>query len=88
MRKPIRRVFLLEMADNSKTGEVFGGAILAKAERNPAAFDRFVRPEIARWAPSSRRPERKNEAMGKVNAEPTPIYLRGLYAPKTNNEAH
>jgi tripartite-type tricarboxylate transporter receptor subunit TctC len=28
-----------------------GGTIPAKAERNPAAFDRFVRSEIARWAP-------------------------------------
>jgi tripartite-type tricarboxylate transporter receptor subunit TctC len=28
-----------------------GGSIPAKAERNPAAFDRFVRAEIARWAP-------------------------------------
>ena len=28
-----------------------GGAIPAKAERNPAAFDRFIRSEIARWAP-------------------------------------
>jgi tripartite-type tricarboxylate transporter receptor subunit TctC len=28
-----------------------GGAIPAKAERNPAAFDRFVRTEMARWAP-------------------------------------
>jgi tripartite-type tricarboxylate transporter receptor subunit TctC len=28
-----------------------GGAIPAKAERNPAAFDRFVRSEVARWAP-------------------------------------
>jgi tripartite-type tricarboxylate transporter receptor subunit TctC len=28
-----------------------GGAIPAKVERNPAAFDRFVRSEIARWAP-------------------------------------
>jgi tripartite-type tricarboxylate transporter receptor subunit TctC len=28
-----------------------GGAVPAKAERNPAAFDRFVRSEIARWAP-------------------------------------
>jgi tripartite-type tricarboxylate transporter receptor subunit TctC len=28
-----------------------GGSIPAKAERNPAAFDRFVRSEIARWAP-------------------------------------
>jgi tripartite-type tricarboxylate transporter receptor subunit TctC len=28
-----------------------GGTIPAKAERNPAVFDRFVRAEIARWAP-------------------------------------
>jgi tripartite-type tricarboxylate transporter receptor subunit TctC len=28
-----------------------GGAVPAKAERSPAAFDRFVRSEIARWAP-------------------------------------
>jgi tripartite-type tricarboxylate transporter receptor subunit TctC len=28
-----------------------GGSIPAKAERNPAAFDRFVRSETARWAP-------------------------------------
>ena len=28
-----------------------GGSIPAKTERNPAAFDRFVRSEIARWAP-------------------------------------
>lgn len=28
-----------------------GGTIPAKAERSPAAFDRFVRSEIARWAP-------------------------------------
>ena len=28
-----------------------GGSIPAKAERNPAAFDRFVRSEMARWAP-------------------------------------
>jgi tripartite-type tricarboxylate transporter receptor subunit TctC len=28
-----------------------GGTVPAKAERNPAAFDRFVRAEIARWAP-------------------------------------
>ncbi len=28
-----------------------GGSIPAKAERNPAAFDRFVRAELARWAP-------------------------------------
>jgi tripartite-type tricarboxylate transporter receptor subunit TctC len=28
-----------------------GGTVPAKAQRNPAAFDRFVRSEIARWAP-------------------------------------
>jgi len=28
-----------------------GGSIPAKPERNPAAFDRFVRSEVARWAP-------------------------------------
>jgi tripartite-type tricarboxylate transporter receptor subunit TctC len=28
-----------------------GGSAPAKAERNPAAFDRFVRSEVARWAP-------------------------------------
>ncbi|WP_442893479.1 tripartite tricarboxylate transporter substrate-binding protein [Bradyrhizobium sp.] len=28
-----------------------GGSIPAKDERNPAAFDRLVRSEIARWAP-------------------------------------
>jgi tripartite-type tricarboxylate transporter receptor subunit TctC len=28
-----------------------GGAVPAKAERNPVAFDRFVRSEVARWAP-------------------------------------
>ena len=28
-----------------------GGSIPAKAERKPASFDRFVRSEIARWAP-------------------------------------
>jgi len=28
-----------------------GGAIPAKAERSPAAFDRFVRAEVARWTP-------------------------------------
>ncbi|MGZ5804742.1 MAG: tripartite tricarboxylate transporter substrate-binding protein [Xanthobacteraceae bacterium] len=28
-----------------------GGSIPAKAERKPAAFDRFVRSEMARWAP-------------------------------------
>jgi tripartite-type tricarboxylate transporter receptor subunit TctC len=28
-----------------------GASIPAKAERNPAAFDRFVQSEVARWAP-------------------------------------
>jgi tripartite-type tricarboxylate transporter receptor subunit TctC len=28
-----------------------GGSIPGKAERNPAAFDRYVKTEIARWAP-------------------------------------
>jgi tripartite-type tricarboxylate transporter receptor subunit TctC len=28
-----------------------GGTVPAKTERNPAAFDRFVRSEITRWAP-------------------------------------
>ena len=28
-----------------------GGSVPTKAERSPAAFDRFVRSEIARWAP-------------------------------------
>lgn len=28
-----------------------GGSIPARAERTPAAFDRFVRSEVARWAP-------------------------------------
>jgi tripartite-type tricarboxylate transporter receptor subunit TctC len=28
-----------------------GGSIPAKSERNPVAFDRFVRSEMARWAP-------------------------------------
>ena len=35
----------------SETLAKVGGSIPAKAERNPAAFDRFVRSEIARWAP-------------------------------------
>jgi len=28
-----------------------GGAVPAKDERSPAKFDKFVRDEIARWAP-------------------------------------
>jgi len=28
-----------------------GGSLPGKAERSPAAFDTFVRAEIARWAP-------------------------------------
>jgi len=35
----------------AETYAKLGGSIPAKAERNPAAFDRFVRAEIARWAP-------------------------------------
>ena len=35
----------------SETLAKLGGSIPAKAERNPASFDRFVRSEIARWAP-------------------------------------
>jgi tripartite-type tricarboxylate transporter receptor subunit TctC len=35
----------------AQTFAKLGGSIPAKAERNPAAFDRFVRSEIARWAP-------------------------------------
>jgi tripartite-type tricarboxylate transporter receptor subunit TctC len=37
-----------------------GGSVPTKAERNPAAFDRFVRSEIARWAPilTATRPEK------------------------------
>jgi tripartite-type tricarboxylate transporter receptor subunit TctC len=34
-----------------KTLAQLGGSIPPKAERNPAAFDRFVRSEIARWTP-------------------------------------
>jgi tripartite-type tricarboxylate transporter receptor subunit TctC len=40
--------------DEPAVGETLtklGGSVPAKAERNPAAFDRFVRSEIARWAP-------------------------------------
>jgi tripartite-type tricarboxylate transporter receptor subunit TctC len=39
-----------------------GGAIPAKAERNPAVFDRFVRSEVARWA-SVLAATRTNDAM-------------------------
>jgi tripartite-type tricarboxylate transporter receptor subunit TctC len=39
-----------------------GGSIPANAERNPAAFDRFVRCEIARGRPFSRRLERRSNA--------------------------
>jgi hypothetical protein len=28
-----------------------GGSIPGKAERTPAAFDQYVKAEIARWAP-------------------------------------
>jgi tripartite-type tricarboxylate transporter receptor subunit TctC len=35
----------------SETLSKLGGSVPAKTERNPAAFDRFVRSEISRWAP-------------------------------------
>jgi tripartite-type tricarboxylate transporter receptor subunit TctC len=41
----------LDEASVRQTLAQLGGAIPAKAERNPAAFDRFVRSEVARWAP-------------------------------------
>jgi tripartite-type tricarboxylate transporter receptor subunit TctC len=40
--------------DEPAVGETLaklGGSLPAKGERDPAAFDRFVRSEIARWAP-------------------------------------
>ena len=40
--------------DEPTVGERFaqlGGSVPATGERTPAAFDRFVRSEIARWAP-------------------------------------
>jgi tripartite-type tricarboxylate transporter receptor subunit TctC len=41
----------LDEASVRQTLAQLGGAIPAKAERNPAAFDRFVRAEVARWSP-------------------------------------
>jgi tripartite-type tricarboxylate transporter receptor subunit TctC len=41
----------LDEASVRQTLAQLGGAIPAKVERNPAAFDRFVRSEVARWAP-------------------------------------
>jgi tripartite-type tricarboxylate transporter receptor subunit TctC len=41
----------LDEASVRQTLAQLGGAIPARAERNPAAFDRFVRSEVARWAP-------------------------------------
>jgi putative tricarboxylic transport membrane protein len=41
----------LDEASVRKTLAQLGGAIPAKAERSPAAFDRFVRAEVARWTP-------------------------------------
>jgi tripartite-type tricarboxylate transporter receptor subunit TctC len=41
----------LDEASVRQTLAQLGGAIPTKAERNPAAFDRFVRAEVARWAP-------------------------------------
>ncbi len=40
-----------------------GGSLPAKAERSPAAFDRFVRSEIARWAPILAAAGAENNAM-------------------------
>ena len=41
----------LDDATVRETLTKLGGSIPAKAERNPAAFDSFVRSEMARWAP-------------------------------------
>jgi tripartite-type tricarboxylate transporter receptor subunit TctC len=41
----------LDEASVRQTLAQLGGAVPAKAERNPATFDRFVRAEIARWTP-------------------------------------
>jgi tripartite-type tricarboxylate transporter receptor subunit TctC len=41
----------LDEASVRQTLAQLGGSIPAKAERTPAAFDRFVRAEVARWAP-------------------------------------
>jgi tripartite-type tricarboxylate transporter receptor subunit TctC len=41
----------LDDASVRQTLGQLGGSIPAKAERSPAAFDRFVRAEVARWAP-------------------------------------
>jgi len=41
----------LDDAGVRETLAKLGGSIPAKAERTPAAFDRFVRSEVARWAP-------------------------------------
>src|SRR5689334_3073352 len=41
----------LDEASVRQTLAQLGGSIPAKAERSPAAFDRFVRAEVARWSP-------------------------------------
>jgi len=41
----------LDEASVRETLTKLGGSIPAKAERSPAAFDRFVRAEVARWSP-------------------------------------
>jgi tripartite-type tricarboxylate transporter receptor subunit TctC len=41
----------LDEASVRQTLAQLGGSIPAKAERTPAAFDRFVRAEVARWTP-------------------------------------
>ena len=45
-----------------------GGSVPAKAERSPAAFDRFVRSEIARWAPILAAAGAENNAMATGSA--------------------
>ena len=41
----------MSMEHTRATLTKLGGSIPVKAERTPAAFDRFVRSEMARWAP-------------------------------------
>jgi len=41
----------LDDASVRQTLAQLGGSIPAKSERSPAAFERFVRAEVARWAP-------------------------------------
>jgi len=41
----------LDDTDVRQRIENLGGSIPAKAERNPKAFEAYVKAEIARWAP-------------------------------------